>query len=867
MRWRSKRSDDDFAAEIRTHIELEADELTRQGVPEREARDAAYRAFGNVTITRERFHDSQRIRWLPRQLVSDLRQAASRLLRQRVFAIAMMLTMALGIGANLSVFLIADAALFQSGPLKDLERIVVLKNADGTYSDSRDSRAVPDLLDLERDSGAFEAVASYAHGAGNLVGANGAERVAVTLATPDFFNVLHFAPIAGRSFLPSERIPRNANAAIISNALWHRDFGAAQNVIGRQLQLSGKSYDIVGVMPPEFQFPGETDVWIPLTVPFDPSQVSLLRIALIETVVARLKPDVSREQAQLSIDAMSAMISPGSVRRGEDDRVTVASFRSQLAHGNRDGIALLASMALLVLLIAIANASNLVMARASARLEEIRLCVALGATPKRIYQQLMTEPLLLTFVGGGTGLIIAYWFTHVMVATGTLPKSELGEVHFGIYLGALAIGISVFGGALAGGASAVILSRQAHLPPSSVRGGSSRMSLNARRYILGVQIAFSFALLVGASLVIRSLATLLDHDAEMPSDTWTAEMSLPPATYTNGVIRSKFAGDLLDRIRMIPGVRNAAIIDNLPLGGGAEVSLPVRISESKVQSAEPKSINVDLEVVSPGYFQTMGVSVERGRDFREADGFGAPLVALISEEMMTRYWPVANPVGATVTLEGDPRPRTIVGVVRGVRSYSLGQEIIPQVYFPYSQSPTTYFAVVASTTMDADRITAAIRHAVRGLDDRVPMFKVRTFGQVRRDSVVPQRSRAMLLGAFGFLALILSTIGVYGAAAYQVAQRQLDIGIRRALGATAFQVFRGVVVETLVPVVFGILGGACIAVALGRVMGSVLYGIGPYDPATFATVCIGLSSVAIAASSIPAWRATQISPDLAIRSE
>jgi predicted permease len=393
------------------------------------------------------------------------------------------------------------------------------------------------------------------------------------------------------------------------------------------------------------------------------------------------------------------------------------------------------------------------------------------------------------------------------------------------------------------------------------------MGARTRQVVLVAQVALCFVLLTGAVLVIQSLARLLNQDRELPSSVLTAELTLSPAKYPTIPLRAAFASEVLAGIRRTPGVSAAGLVSNLPLGGGAEVTLPVRISGSTDPAAESQNIGVDRELVSPGYFQTMGLALVRGRDFGEQDGPDAASVAIISEEMANRYWRASDPLGATVSMFGDPHPRTIVGVVRTIRSFSLKQKPVPQVYFPYAQQPSAYFGVVVSTTSDARSVIASVRAAVRAVDNTVPVFRIRTFGQVRLDSVAPQRDRAIILGVFGVLAIALAAIGIFGAASYNVALRGPEIGIRRALGAPSASVVRFVLRESLVPVTAGLAVGVLASLAVNRLLASVLFGIGPDDPTTLAIVGVGLLFVALIATAVPAARAIQIDPMDAIRFE
>lgn len=793
-------------------------------------------------------------------LASDLRNAARSLRRQPILAAATITTLALGVGANVAVFLVAEAALFESSGFHQAERIVALENTEGTYIGSRDSREAPNLGDWQRQDDVFKDVASYARGYGNLQGPEGAERISIAMATPGFLSALGVIPAAGRDFQPGERLANRASVTILSDELWRRDFAASRDVMGKTLQLSGRTYTIVGVMPRDFRFPGETDLWIPLTVPFDTSQIHLLRMALVETVVARLQDGVTPERAQQRVDVVSERLAGRVSPVAADGRVLVTPFLAHLSRGRGVGLALLAGMAFLLLLIATANVSNLLLSRASSRLDELRLRIAIGGGSFRIAQQVMTEPLLLSLAGGAAGIVLALWCTRAMVAMRVVPDGDFGAILLNARVYAVALVASIAAGMFAGLFALATLRKQAHGIPGSSRAGVSRVGTVARKTILGVQVALSFVLLVGTGLVIRSLVAVLDQDADLPSGVLTAEIALSPTRYASGMLRSAFASEFLERIREVPGVGSAGLVSNLPLSGGAEVTFDMKIDASSDPASPSTNVQCEMELVSPKYFKTMGLAILQGRDVSESDGPNAPPVAVISANMASKYRAGSNPIGAYIWMPGDSVARTIIGVVRTIRSLSLVQSAVPQVYFPYAQMPTPYLGVVVSAGSDASRFAGAIRSVAHSMDNTIPVYRVRTFGTVRRDSVAPQRNRALVLGAFGALAIALGAIGVYGAASYMVDQRTPEIGIRRALGAPDIFVFRRVVFDALTPVFAGLIAGGVIAAASSRLITSVLYGVGPDDPATFAAAGAGLLVIALVATALPASKATRIDP-------
>jgi len=802
------------------------------------------------------------------EVIRDLRHAARGLLKQRLFTLTAVLTLALGIGVNIAMFSVMDATLFQALPFNEANTLVVLRNSSGTFIQDRSRRRSPDLLDWEQTQ-VFEGVTTYTRGAANLAGLAGPERVTVTLATPSFFAVLRASPQLGRLFLPEERQPDRTRVAIISDGLWRRQFGADVHVIGRAIQLSGRDYEVVGVMPRGFAFPDESEVWVPLSVPFDLTQLEFLRTAMIETVVARLSPHASVAQAQAVVNTVASRLSSAS----EAKRVQVVPLRDTLVRSRKPALFILMGMAALVLLIAAANVTNLVLARALTRLNELKLRVALGASPRRIRWQLLIEPLLLATAGGAIGALLAMWIVRALSAAGVMGLNDVREAGMSARVCLVAVGLCVTCGILCGAASILIIAKPAAGAPTSPRASGSRAGARVRKSILTAQIALSFMLLTGAGLMTRSLMRLLAEDIGRLDDhkrtesVLTAQVALPVAEYTTVISRALFVEQLLRSVRMLPGVVSAGVISGLPLEGAAEVTLPVRLSGASPEESE-RFIQAEREVASPGYFRSMGLAVVRGRDFNVGDETDAPLVAIINERMANRFWPNEDPLGKTVSMPFESRPRTIVGVVQDIRARTLDEAPGAQLYFPYAQSPTYYLTLVLRAGSDNDPyLVLGMREAVKRLNKTVPVYNVKSMTQVRLSSVAPQRDRTLVIGVFGVVAITLAAVGVYGTTAYFVAQRAAELGIRRALGATGYHVFGLVVRQGLALVSGGILIGAVAALAQARLLRGLLFGVSATDAATFSGVAALLLLIATLATIVPSIRAVRIDPASVMRQE
>lgn len=810
-------------------------------------------------------HNLLPIRTCGSQLAHDCNRALRRLTRQRFLFASTVTILALGVGANLAIYMVADAVMFQTGAIRDADRVVVLDNSSGTYLGGRESLRIPDLLDWENQRNTFESVASYAPGSGNVYEASGALRVGVTLTTPAFFSVLSVRPRLGRLFSAEERLPGRADVAIISYDLWRRQFAATGGALGSHLQINGRPYVVIGVMPRGFRFPNETDIWVPLTVPLDPQQLDFVRTALVETVIGRLQDGVDSKQAQIRVRAIQESLEPPGASITDVPRVTVEGFRERMSRGRAPKLALLLAMSFLLLLVSVANVSNLLVARATSRSEETWLRVALGGTPWRIGQELISESMVLSLIGGLFGLLLAIWISHAFIAMGVVPINDFGEIQRSSRAYAFALLLTLFCGTVTGAISLATVRRQALGPRRGKRGGASRADLTARRVIVGAQVALSFVLLSGTVLISRSLANLLHEDDSLVAKAFTAELALPTDLYANSTAKSQFARNFLQRMRKSPGVLGAGLVSDLPLSGSSNITLPVSVSGSPLSRAQVDKINVELEYISPGYLRALGQEVVRGRDILESDAAGAPLVALISTSMANRYWPNADPIGSTVSLPGDPHPRTVIGVVRSIRSFSLARAPLEQVYFSYDQQPTSHFAVVITATVKPDVLARSLRSTLNAIDASVPLYKIRTFGEVRRDSLAPQRSQSLVLGAFGLLALILSGMGVYSSASYLVAQRMQEIGVRLSLGASPRMIFRFVSAEVTAPVMAGIAAGIFVAMTAGKLLRSLLYGVTTQDPTTYLAVSVSLLSLAFIAASIPAYRAGKLDPTISLR--
>lgn len=804
---------------------------------------------------------------LLRAIAAETRVAIKGLRRSPAYASLMISTLALGIGLNVAVFVVADHALFQPGPFRTPDRLVVLKDASATDMGGRAGRTAPDIIDWQDQRSVFEDVAAYLHGAGNLESTVGVERVSVALATPDLFAVLGVRPARGRAFLPEELSPGRAPVVIVSDGIWRRDLAASPNAIGSQIRISGRTYTVVGVMPPDFRFPNETDAWVPMTVPFDMSQLGLLRVAMFETVIARLQSGADVRTAQSVADRLVHDIGGATANPNQDTRVSVVPFRQELNRLRGSSSALLLATAGLLLLITVANATNLALARGKYRIGELRIRRAIGASSLRALAPVIAEPTLLAAIAGATGFVVAIWSASALAASGALSFGEFTGRSINWRIAGATTALTLGAGAAIALSCVAMLRREvAESRTNSFIAGATGFA-RVRRLLLVSQVALTVCLLASATLLIRSLGSLLAQDADLSPSVITAEAVPTRSQFPSAAALSDLADKLLEGARSLPGVRAAGIVSNLPLSGGVQALLPITLTGASSASTDSRDIQVDREAATPGYFAAIGLPLLSGRDFTPSDVEGAPHVAVISQDLAERYWPNGSPLGATLQESGDTQPSRIVGVVKRLNTVRLGQRPIPEVYFPYAQRPTAYFGVVIRSDASIAAVAAPLRRILASIAPGVPLFRVRTFGDVKRDSVVPETTRSMILAILGLVATVIAAIGVYGTAAYAVMQRRMEIGIRRALGARGSHIVSLALVDSVGSVLAGIVAGLLLGLAVGRSLASFLFGVSATDPTTLLLVGAGVLLLSALASLIPAWRASRVDPMIVMRNE
>ena len=867
---RRDRFDRELEEEIRFHLEMKAEEYVAAGMTPEEALRAAGRQFGNETRMREMSRETWGFAMLD-TLLQDIRFGARALAKHRGFTAVAVLTLALGIGANTAIFSVVNAVLLRPLPYENSHELVQIWGTQPQLDTAPMSPA--NFLDWREQNRVFEHVAAYTGQNFNLSGVDEPERIRATRVSADLFELLRVRPTLGRAFLPEEDQYGDHRVVILSHALWQRRFGANPAILGKTLTLNDQSYVVVGVMPPDFSFPGTTtEMWTPIA--FSPGERGTRNTNYI-SVIARLKPGVTLEQARSEMEALARRQQEQYPEANTGIGVKLISYKEQVVGNTRPILLLLLGAVGFVLLIACANVANLLLARAAGRRKEMALRSALGAGRRRLIRQLLTESVLLTLVGGGLGILLALWGINLLVALQPANIPRLAELRIdrGVLLFASALSLVTgiaFGLAPALQATKLDLNDALKEGGKDTRGGGGRQRV--RSILIVSEIALSFVLLIGAGLMIKSFWRLMQVDPGFnPENTLTMVVTLPTTRYAEPGRQVAFFQQAVERVSNLPGVGAAGVTTDIPLFGGNSTGFNV---EGRPPYAPGQRPLVEYRSVSPGYFQAMGIPLLRGRTFSEQDRGDAPGVVIINETLARRYFPGEDPLGRRLGFSGPTDWREIVGVARDTRNYGLDEEVKPEAYMPYTQSAPSYLAgsisgmiLVVRTASDPQNMSAPVKREVQGLDSNLPVYNIKTMEQHLAESIAQRRFNMLLLAVFAGVAVLLAAVGLYGVMSYMVSQRTHEIGLRMALGAQARDILRMAVRQGLVLIIIGIGVGLAGALALTRVMSGLLYGVGATDPATFAAIVLLLAFVSLIACYIPARRATRVDPLIALKYE
>jgi putative ABC transport system permease protein len=800
-------------------------------------------------------------------LTQDLRYALRRLLRSPGFTLIAVLTLALGIGANSAIFSVVHGVLLRPLPFAEPDRLVMLYTG---YPDdeTRYPLSPPDFMSFHDDARAFSGVAAVSPSEETLTGRGEPERVPIAMVSRRFFEVMGVSPVLGRSFHEEESEPGANEVTVLGHAFWRQHFGADPRVIGQTLTLSGVQRTVVGVLPPEFDFPDQRALYYPIA--YDSrfnSTTAQARRGEFLTTVARLAPGVTVEQALTEARTINARLQQEFPQTNSQNiNLTLLPLREQLMGSVRAPLLILLGAVGLVLLIACANVANLLLARAAAREGEMAVRTALGAGRGRIVRQLLTESVLLGLAGGAAGLLLAVFGTHALLAARPEGIPRLEGVGVDATVVAFTMLIAVGTGLLFGLIPAVQATRSdlALRIREGGRGGlGGRASNRARRTLVVTEIALALMLVVGAGLLIRSFAQLTAVDPGFRTERLVSfGLSTPPSAYEDGAAVRQFYERLLERVASLPGVESAAAAANLPLAGTRN------ILGFDIENREPPPPgfvqDAALTSVTPEYFSTLGIPLRRGRLLEGRDGVDAPEVVVVNEAFVRRYLPGEDPIGRRISLNGEEWIE-IVGVVGDAPQYGLDQDVRPAMFATLSQFTTRTLTVVARTAGDPLALAGAIRREVAALDPNLPVQRFTTGEQLVSASVAQPRFYMALLAIFAGVALLLAAVGIFGVMSYLVTQRTREIGVRMALGANPASVLRLVVGGALGLAGVGVAVGVLAALLGSRLLSGLLFGVGSLDPVTYVGAAAVLLAVAALASYLPARAATRVDPNTALR--
>jgi putative ABC transport system permease protein len=802
------------------------------------------------------------------RLVQDLRYGVRMLAKAPWFTTTAVLILALGIGANTAVFSILDAVLIRPLPYPRSERLVKADVFDLKSGDIYGKTSYPDFMDWSEQSHFFNHLAAYEDKTFNLAGTLQPERVKGQVASPDFFETLGVEPLQGRSLASV----RNQQAVVLSYSLWSHFFASAPRVIGRSITLDGYSYEVIGVMPPGFQFPDpQTQLWVSITsVRPDLREEIIARGNLEMSVIGRLNPNVTLSQAQVEIAAIAHRLEQKYPDSNRDLGVRLIPLQEAVIGKFRSALLILMGSAALVLLIACANIGTMLLARAAARQPEIAIRSTMGATRRRIIAQLLTESLLLAVVGGALGTLLAFSFMGVLVAWSPREIPRISSAHIDLPVLVFTGLVSLLAGILFGLAPAWQIS-QGDLNASLKQTGRN---LDTRRPLTQVMVVAEFAmslvLLTAAGLLGKSLLLLDRVDPGFRTDhLLTVEVFRSMADESEGANWRNWTGfyqQLLARIEALPGGESAGATLALPIEGRVwNTSFKIDGRAFGRLSEQPQA---DARIVSNNYFDVMRIPLRSGRYFSEHDTKDSPHVAVINESLAHLYWPNEDPVGRFIEMAAFGAGHCqIVGTVGDIRQTNLSDGPAPGIYIPYTQEPMPWQTLAVRTKHDPTGLAGLIRHEVAGLDPGQPLGRVATLDELMEASTAQPRFRTFLLGSFAGIALLLSAIGIYGVMAYTVSRRTREVGVRMALGARPVDILKLIFGESMILTLLGVALGLVGAYAVTRVMRTLLFGVTSTDPFTFTSVTLLLCSVALLASYIPTRRAMRVDPMAALREE
>ena len=811
-------------------------------------------------------------------LISDLRYALRSLARSRGFALAVVLTLGLGIGANTAIFSVVRGVLLKPLPHRDGERLVYLRHSITGPGGENILFSVPEILDFRNDAKTLNGIAEYSNMAYTLQGERDAVRINVGLVTGNYFQIMGLSPVIGRLLNDGDDGTNVPPVMVLTHEYWMKRFGGDRGVIGKSVRLGGKAVTIVGVVQPAPYFPNRIDALLNMVISEHHTSAMMVhgRTHRMTEMIARLAPGATVEQARAEVGAIRSRVHnefKDAYDPGSGHRVSVLPFQEVLGEKARLTLWLLMGAAAFVMIISAANVANLTLMRGVRREHELVVRAALGAGTARLRRLLLVENLVLAFAGAALGLVLATGGVRLLISLAERYSPRANEIHLdGMVLGfTVALAVAV----------ALLLSYAPALTKEGALGswlaaGASRASASLRkqrlqRGLVVAQIAVSVILLTGAGLLTRTMLELSEVDTGLKAEeVLTMELPIDYGARSDADTRAMY-----DRMRLevgaIPGVREVGVGSNMPLKS-SQFQLDVKAEGRALAAGEPMP-RAEFRTASPEYFQASGIPLLKGREFTATDRAGSPLVVILNKTLADKLFPGRDPIGQRVAWTGDVLRfigisgdwRTVVGVVGDTRDAGLDADPPPVVFQPFAQEATFAGGLVIRAAQTAPGLVSAATRVVRGIAPEVPIENVLTVGQIRDQSVAPRRLNAVLVSSFGALAIIIAAVGIAGVLAFSVSARTTEIGIRMSLGATSGRVQRMVLLEGGVLLALGLVLGALGAFFAARLMRGLLFGVAPYDPVTLATVALTMAAVGVGACWIPALRAARVEPAIAIR--
>lgn len=856
----------EFQQELEAHLEMHIDDNLRAGMSGEEARREALLKLGGMEVVTESMRDRWTLAWIE-TLRQDMRYATRGLRRNPGFSLAASLPIALGVGASVAVFTVADGVLLRPLPYRDPQGLMMIWEANHQIPNAGRNVVSPgNFLDWQARSGSFEQMGALRDSNSVFSAGERTEELRRQLMTADLLPMLGVRPYRGRLFTGAEDRPGHDNVVLISYRLWQGWFGGEESVLGRQVLVNQTPRTIIGVMPPGFFFRNrETDLWEPIGI--DRGRNWRQSAGRFLLAAGRLKPGVTRDQAQQELAAIAAQLEVVYPKFDKNWTVNVEPLRESLTGRTRTSLLVLLGAVGLMLLVACANVANLMLARSASRSREMAVRASLGAGRWRVMRQLLTESVVLGWLGGGAGLLVARVAVQGLLALAPKELLVSADIRMDYRIVLFAAGLSSLTGLLFGLAPAWGAVRFGLADALRQGAGTVSRRGSVRAWLVGAEVALSVMLLTGAGLLFQSLVGLESVPSGLnPRHLTTFRISLPAARYQPAFRRTEFLTHLLSRLRLVPGVESASAVSYLPFDGmaaGTNVTI-----QGRPVPKPGEELRAMIRTVMPDYFHTMGIPLVRGRDFTPRDNEEkAPMRFVVNEAFVRKHVAGTDPLAVSINayMDRENPYGQIVGVVGDVKEGALDKAAEPTVYYPHAKLIYSGMTVVLRSQRDAGALIKEARRIVKSLDPMQPIAEVRTMEQVLGETLARQRFSALLLVGFSVISLLLAAVGVYGVLAYSVTERTREIGLRLALGAAPATITRQVVSAGARFVLAGTAAGVAGAMALAGLLRGLLFGLPPRDPATFAAVPLVLLCVALLAAYLPARRAGRLDPMSALR--